>query len=67
MPRLVQLAGERRLLRGWKLAPKSPVMLVALSALARHWRERPEVSRLLEQARAHPDPDFRIAAEGRLA
>jgi hypothetical protein len=67
LPHLVQLAGERRILRGWKLAPKSPVVLAALGALALYWRGRPEASRLLDQARRHPDPDFRLAAEERLA
>ncbi|MEZ0335868.1 MAG: hypothetical protein ACAI18_17890 [Gemmatimonadales bacterium] len=66
-PRIVQLAGERRFLRGWRLAPKSPVVLAALSVLAKHWSAHPEAAGLLDLARAHPDPDFRLAAEARFA
>ena len=56
-----------RFLRGWRLAPKSPVVLAALSALAKHWSAHPEAAGLLDLARAHPDPDFRMAAEARFA
>jgi hypothetical protein len=66
-PRIVQLAGERRFLRGWRLAPKSPVVLAALSVLAKHWSAQPEAAGLLNLARVHPDPDFRLAAEARFA
>ena len=66
-PRIVKLAGERRFLRGWRLAPKSPVVLAALSALAKHWSGHPEAADLLDLARTHPDPDYRLAAEARFA
>lgn len=66
-PRIVKLAGERRFLRGWRLAPKSPVVLAALSALAKHWSGHPEAAGLLDLARTHPDPDYRLAAEARFA
>jgi hypothetical protein len=66
-PSIVRLAGERRFLRGWRLAPKSPVVLAALSALAKHWSAHPEAAGLLDLARVHPDPDYRRAAEARFA
>jgi HEAT repeat protein len=66
-PRIVKLAGERRFLRGWRLAPKSPVVLAALSVLAKHWSAHPEAADLLHLARVHPDPDYRLAAEARFA
>jgi hypothetical protein len=66
-PSIVRLAGERRFLRGWRLAPKSPVVLAALSALAKHWSRQPEAAGLLDLARTHPDPDYRLAAEARFA
>ncbi len=67
LPRLVGIAGERRILRGWRLAPKSPLVLAALGALAEYWAAHPQAAGLLALARAHPDPDFRVAVEGRLA
>ena len=67
VPRLMDLAGERRIFRGWRLAPKSPIVLAALGALAQFWPSHPSVAGLLELARRHPDPDFRIAVEARLA
>lgn len=67
LPRLVELAGGRRILRGWRLAPKSPVVLAAIGALAKYWGDHPQVSGLLAEARQHPDPDVRLAAEARFA
>jgi hypothetical protein len=67
LPRLVELAGERRILRGRRLAPKSPIVLAALEALAQYWAAHPQAADLLALARAHPDPDFRLAVEARLA
>jgi hypothetical protein len=64
---LVELAAERRIFRGWRLAAKSPIVLAALGALAQYWPAHPEVLRLLDQAKEHPDPDFRLAARARFA
>jgi hypothetical protein len=67
LPRLVGLAGERGILRGWRLAPKSPIVLAAVGALAKYWGGHPEAAGLLALARAHPDPEFRLAARARFA
>ena len=67
LPRLVGLAGERRILRGWRLAPKSPIVLAALGALAQYWAAHPQAAGLLALARVHPDPEFRLAVEARFA
>ena len=64
---LVGLAAERRIFRGWRLAAKSPIVLAALGALAQNWPDHPGVLGLLAQAREHPDPDFRLAAQARFA
>jgi hypothetical protein len=64
---LVALAAERRIFRGSRLAAKSPIVLAALGALAQHWPAHPEVLNLLAQAREHPDPEFRLAAQARFA
>jgi HEAT repeat protein len=62
LPHFLGLAGTRRALRGWRLEPKSPVVLAALAALARYWTWHPQAAALLVQAREHPDPDIRVAA-----
>jgi hypothetical protein len=67
LPRLVGLAGERRVFRGWRLSAKSPIVLAAVGALAQYWSAHPEAESLLALARNHPDPDFRLAAQVRLA
>jgi hypothetical protein len=67
MARLMQLAGARRSLFGWRLEAKSPVALTAVSALARHWAWHPQVISLLKSARKHDDPDVRLAARMRYA
>jgi hypothetical protein len=67
LPRLVGLAGERRVFRGWRLSAKSPIVLAALNALAQYWSAHPEAESLLALARNHPDPDFRLAAQARFA
>jgi hypothetical protein len=67
LPRLVGLAGERRIFSGWRLAPKSPIVLAALGALAEYWAAHPEAAGLLALAREHPDPEFRLAVEARFA
>ena len=67
LPRLVGLAGERRVFRGWRLAAKSPIVLAALGALAQYWSAHPQAESLLALARNHPDPDVRLAAQARFA
>jgi hypothetical protein len=67
LPRLVGLAGERRMFRGWRLAPKSPIVLAALEALAQYWGAHPQAAGLLALAREHPDPEFRLAVEAPFA
>jgi len=66
MARLIGLAGTRRQFFGWRLETKSPVVLAAVSALARHWASHPQVAGLLKTAREHEDPDIRLAAGMRL-
>lgn len=67
LPQLVGLAGERGMLRGWRLAPKSPIVLAALGALAQYWGSDPRAADLLALARVHPDPEFRLAARAGFA
>jgi hypothetical protein len=62
--RLVHLTGARRSLFGWRLDAASPVTVAAVAALARHWGAHPQVMGLLKAARAHSDPQLRLAAEG---
>jgi hypothetical protein len=59
---LLALAMTRRLWFARRLAPKSPLLLSALSALANHWREDPSASEVLSLAQQHADPDIRAAA-----
>jgi hypothetical protein len=65
--RLLQLAGARRSFLGWRLDARTPVALAAVSALARHFAAHPQVAGLLQAARAHSDPDIRLAAKMRPA
>lgn len=67
LPRLLELAGSQRSLLGWRLEPKSPVVLAAVAALAKHWGEHPQAASLLAHARSHSDPDIRLAAKVRYA
>jgi hypothetical protein len=67
MARLLQLAGARRSLFGWRLESGSPVALAAVSALACHWAWHPQVIGLLKSARKHDDPEVRQAARVRFA
>jgi hypothetical protein len=59
---LLALATTRRLWFLRRLAPKSPVLLSALAALASHWREHPSASTVLGVAQKHADPEIRAAA-----
>jgi hypothetical protein len=67
LPRLLELAGARRSLLGWRLGPKSPVVVAAVATLARHWGADPEVANVLALAREHSDPEIRLAAQIRYA
>jgi hypothetical protein len=67
VPHFLKLAGTQRTLRGWRLEPKSPVVLAALAALASYWTWHPQAAALLVQAREHADPDIRVAARMRYA
>jgi hypothetical protein len=59
---VLALAMTRRLWFARRLAPKSPLLLSALSALASHWRGEPAASEVLSLAQQHADPDIRAAA-----
>jgi hypothetical protein len=67
LPHFLKLAGTRRALLGWRLEPKSPVVLAALAALARYWTWHPQAAGLLAHAREHADHDIRVAAQMRYA
>ncbi len=60
--RLAGVAGHRRWWGGLRLAPKSPVMLAALKALAERYATHPHAARALEMAERHRDPEVRAAA-----
>jgi hypothetical protein len=61
--RLVLMAAlNRRLWFGRRLAPKSPMLLAALSALANYWREHPTAVEVLTMAQQHADAEIRAAA-----
>jgi hypothetical protein len=61
--RLVLTAAlSRRLWLGRRLAPKSPLLLAALGALASHWREHPSATEILTLALQHSDGEIRAAA-----
>ncbi len=67
LAQLLDLAGTRRHFFGWRIGAKSPVVLAAVSALARNWGGHPQVIGLLEEARGHDDPEIRLAARVRYA
>lgn len=62
LPRLLGISTSRRRWFGPRLAPKSPEVLAAVSALASYWRQDPRAAALLSQALRHPDPEIRAAA-----
>ena len=45
-----------------RLAPKSPLVLAALTSLASYWREHPTAAEILALAQQHPDAEIRAAA-----
>lgn len=59
---LRELALHRRRWLGQRLAPKSPELLAALSALASGWPDDPRAAEILQRAIQHADPDIRAAA-----
>jgi hypothetical protein len=67
LAQLLELAGTRRHFFGWRIEAKSPVVLAAVSALARNWGGHPQVVGLLREARDHDDPEIRLAARVRYA
>ncbi len=61
------LALVRRPRRWWwgsRLAPKSPVLLAALKALAEGWASNPKVVPVLTEAADHRDPEIRASVGG---
>jgi hypothetical protein len=67
LAQLLDLAGTRRHFFGWHIEAKSPVVLAAVSELARNWGGHPQVVGLLREARDHDDPEIRMAAKVRFA
>ena len=67
LAQLLDLAGTRRHFFGWRIEAKSPVVLAAVSVLARNWGGHPQVLGLLREARDHDDPEIRLAARVRFA
>ena len=59
---LLAVVRSRRLWFTKRLAPKSPLLLSALSALSNHWREDASAIEVLTVAKQHPDPEIRAAA-----
>lgn len=51
------------ILRGPVLAPKSPVVIAALRALAADWRSDERAAALIRRAAASPEPEIRKAVE----
>ena len=60
--RLVTVAQQRRWWGGCSLAPKSPVLLAVLKALADSYGDHPEASSVLALAERHRDPEIRAAS-----
>jgi hypothetical protein len=67
LAQLLDIAGTRRHFFGWRIEAKSPVVLAAVSVLARNWGGHPQVVGLLREARGHDDPEIRLAAKVRFA
>jgi hypothetical protein len=60
--RLVRIARQRRWWGGVRLAPKSPILLAALKALADSFGNHQDASAVLVLAARHRDPEIRAAA-----
>jgi hypothetical protein len=61
---LLAVVMSRRLWFARRIAPKSPLLLAALSALSNHWREDAAALEVLTVAKQHADPEIRAAAGG---
>lgn len=57
------MVGRKRWFGGERLAPKSPELIAALTALGAHWRDDPRAADTLSRALKHTDPDVRNAAQ----
>jgi hypothetical protein len=60
--RLVTIAKQRTWWGGCRLAPKSPVLLAVLKALADSYGDHPEAASVLGLAARHRDPEIRAAS-----
>ena len=56
------MVGRKRFFGGERLAPKSPELLAALTALGSYWPRDPRVAATLARAAKSPDPEIRQAA-----
>jgi hypothetical protein len=61
---LLLVRRSRRWWWGSRLAPKSPVQLAALKALAEGWASHPRVVPILTEAAGHRDPEIRASVGG---
>jgi hypothetical protein len=60
--RLATLARQRRWWGGFRLAPRSPILLAVLKALADSYGDHPDASAVLALAARHRDAEIRAAA-----
>jgi hypothetical protein len=60
--RLATVATQRRWWGGCRLAPKSPVLIAVLKALADSYSDHPDASTVLALAARHRDPEIRAAS-----
>lgn len=58
---LARAMGRQGILRRGRLAPKSPEMLGALTALAQHWGRHPDAEPVLDLAQKSDDPEIQAA------
>ena len=56
------MVGRKRFFGGERLAPKSPELLAALTALGSYWPRDPRVLSTLARAAKSPDAEIRNAA-----
>ena len=57
------MVGRKRFFGGERLAPKSPELIAALSALGAFWRSDPRAADTLARALKHADAEIRTAAQ----
>jgi hypothetical protein len=60
--RLATAAKQRHWWGGYRLAPKSPVLLAVLKALADSYGDHPDAATVLALAARHRDPEIRAAS-----